>query len=395
MPPLFVQYALVEKGYSLEELWALARQYSPVLRQRRDMIDSARGGAIQQGLYPNPMMNTAWDTVGTPGPGKITAYFSQEIVTARKKQYDRIVAGFDVRIAKEDYSLESLRLYNDIRIAYYEVLHAQLNIGIQQYGETISNDLMKAALEMQKAGKVKSVDVLQFTATRNEQTVLLRQAGNTRDGAWTRLVTLLGDPKLPEQGVRGTLLAEPQKHDWESAWALVSQTSPELALARLRVEQAHAYLLRQQAGRIPNVTAGASIGRDITAETNPPYVNLAVPIQLYDRNQGNIAKARADLAVAHREIDRITLLLERKLADVFREYRNARELIEEYEKSVVQLTYEALLETDASYQKGETTYLELFHQRQQIMGVLDRYVTALKNEAVAAALIDGLLLQGE
>jgi len=58
-------------------------------------------------------------------------------------------------------------------------------------------------------------------------------------------------------------------------------------------------------------------------------------VPIFNRNQGGIAAADAELAIAERELDRLQLVLRSRLASAFREYRNAAQMVEKYRTQVV------------------------------------------------------------
>ncbi len=392
-PVRFLEVAVSKEGYSFEELWEVAKQCNPKIREVYCGIAAARGEAVQAGLYLNPTFTPTMDNIGVGTGPKVGAFLSQEIVTARKKRLDRAVAGYDVRVARTNYEMEYLRLQNEVRIAYYGLLHAQLNYHIHRYGVAIANEQLGAAEDLRKKGKGEPIDVLQFRLIQNEQSIRLRQSKNDWDIAWGRLAALVGRPDWPNQSVRGTLLIELPQHNMEAVWAVLEQTSPEIATAQLKVQQARTYLVRQQKEKIPNITAGVSYARDITPENNVPFVSVAVPLKVYDRNQGNIAKAQADLAASIHAVETVRLELRKRLLDVYRDYENAAELVTMYEESVIQDAYQSLTLATEAYKKGNKTYLELYQQRNQIMETLIRYIDSRKTLATSAALLDGLLLQ--
>ena len=64
-------------------------------------------------------------------------------------------------------------------------------------------------------------------------------------------------------------------------------------------------------------------------------VGVGLPLQIHDRNQGNIYKAQAELIEAHRELERVQLALQDRLAAVFKDYLSARQQTEQYKAVIV------------------------------------------------------------
>lgn len=381
-------------GISFQEIWELAQQHSPVLRQKANLIAAAKGGQLQAGLYPNPTMTMIGDNMDLGKEGKYGLAVTQELVTTKKKKWDRTVAGYDVAAAQREYDMECRKLYNDLRIAFAGVLHAQLTLQIERYSERLSNDLLQAALRRQAQGKARPIDVLQFRTTLNESALKIRLAETNQRTVWHQLIALVGRTDWPQQAVRGVLHQGDIQRDWDVTWAMLRAESPELEIACLKVRQAQANLARQRAYRVPNVSANISVAQDIAAERTVPFVGISVPIKVYDKNQGNVCKAKAELAAANREVERIVLSLHSDFAEIFQNYSNARELVETYQQTILPDTFEALRQLNDLYHQGDIDYLELYTQRHAVMETLLRYVNALKEQSVAATLLDGMLLQG-
>ena len=382
-------------GISFDEIWHTALQHNPSIRQKQNLIAAAQGARQQAGLYPNPTMTYAGDNLGVDsGAGKHGLGVWQEVVTADKKRLARNVAGYDVAVARQEYDMECQKLYNDLQIAFACMLHAQIAVQIERYTESLSGELLQAALQLQKEGKKKSIDVLQFRTNVKESGLQVRLAENNQRKAWRDLITVIGCIDWPQQTVRGSLAEKHQPRNWDATWAALRADSPQLDVAYLKARQAQANLARQMAERVPNVTAGFSVAQDITAKNTVPFVSVTVPLKIFDRNQGNIRQARAELIASHREVERIMLALHSELAEVFCIYQSAQESVLTYETEILPDTFKALHELSDLYHHGTIDYLELYTQRHDVLATLLRYNDALKDQAVSATLIDGLLLKG-
>ncbi|MDR2704467.1 MAG: TolC family protein [Planctomycetaceae bacterium] len=393
--PTFEELGTLHEGYSFEELWEIAQVSHPSLRQKANLITAASGKRLQAGLYPNPIATYAGDNLGVHGKiGKHGLSITQEIVTAKKKKLDREIASYDVAAARREYAMECLKLRNDLRIAHSEMLYAILVCKVEHFAQNLSQNLLTAAISLQKEGKSKSVDVLKFRTMLNSANLTCKQAENNSLAMWQRVVSIMGTPDLPYQSVRGSLIDHSPPRDWQTTWTQFQQASPQLALAQLKTAQARTYLSRQEAEQTTNFFAILSLARDIPAESTVPFVGIAVPLKIYDKNQGNILKARAEIAAAQREVERVTLSLHKKLATVFYNYDSACELVQAYETSIIPDSFEALRQIGENYYNGEMSYLELYAQRQAVVNTLRNYINALKTKAITTIQMDGMLLEG-
>ncbi|MDR1479133.1 MAG: TolC family protein [Planctomycetaceae bacterium] len=393
--PTFEELGTLHEGHSFDELWELAQTSNPSLHKKINQIKYANGQRIQAGLYPNPRLNYAGDNLGVHGEiGKHGFGITQEIITAKKKKFDRSIASYNITTARKEYSMEYIKLRNDLSIAHNEMIHAILIWKVEEFAYEISTDLLKVAQELQKDNKTRSLDVLHFRTELNESALHRRQAENNKIAKWQNIISIIGKTHLPYQPVRGSLIDRTPRRNWQSTWTQFQNTSPQLELLKLKIAQARTQLAREKAEQTPNVAATFSLARDVPAKTTTPFVGISVPLQIYDKNQGNIIKAGAEVAIANQELDRVTLSFHKKLSDIFYKYDSACELIQAYEKSIIPDSFEALRQIGENYCDGKMTYHDLYSQRQLVIKSLLQYIDALKIKAITTIQIDGMLLEG-
>ncbi|MDR2346880.1 MAG: TolC family protein [Planctomycetaceae bacterium] len=393
--PTFEYLSTNDEGYSFDELWEIAQITNPSLSKKSNLITAAKGKYIQSGLYPNPILIYSCDSLTVHGnAGKHGLAVTQEIVTARKQKLNRTAISYDVTTARKEYSMEQIKLQNDLRIAYYEILHAILVSRVEHFTHEISHDLLKVAKTLQSEGKSNAIDVLRFQTLINAAELTYRQAENNKITKWQNLLSVIGIYDLPYQSVRGTLIDPTPRRDKQLTWIHFQKISPQLELARLKIAQSKTQLEYAKAGQIPNVYATVSLAYDIPAKTKVPFVGIAMPLTIYNKNQGNITKAIAEIAIANRELERLTLSFHKQMTNIFCQYNNACELIHVYEKTIIPDTFETLRQIGENYCNGKMTYLELYAQRKIVISVLLQYIDALKTKAVTTTQIDGMMLEG-
>ena len=81
---------------------------------------------------------------------------------------------------------------------------------------------------------------------------------------------------------------------WEQAWNQLQGASPALAAKRLDIERARWELRRQIASRIPNLSFQAGVQDDHATGDTIAGAIIAMPLPIYNCNQGNIEKRAAN-----------------------------------------------------------------------------------------------------
>jgi cobalt-zinc-cadmium efflux system outer membrane protein len=117
-----------------------------------------------------------------------------------------------------------------------------------------------------------------------------------------------------------------------------------------------------------------------------------VPLPVFNRNQGNIRKAQAELSIARAEIRRLELETKQRLAAVFEQYENARGQVERYAQDILPNAQKSLELVTAGYRQGEFNYLMLLTSQRTFFQVNLAYVDAVRELRSAVVALEGNLL---
>lgn len=383
----------VAAGMTLAELEALAERCNPTLALAAARVQAARAQQLQAGLYPNPVVGYIGSEIGNEGrAGQQGGFVSQEVVTAGKLHLNRAVASQEIRQAEYTWAGQRFRVLTDVRRGFYEVLIAQRTVELAQQLVAISESAVKTSEELLKANEVTRADVLQARIEADSAKILLGKAQHRYAAAWRNLAAVIGDSSLQPTTLAGSLEDGIIQLTWDDALSRLLTESPELAAAEAGVARARAALRRECAGRIPNLDLQAGVQYDHATQDTFASVQVGVPIPIYNRNQGNISKAQAELAAAQEEVRRVRLALEQRLAAVFEQYASARQQVETYTRDIIPNAAESLKLVAAGYRQGEFSYLMLLTSQRTYIQTNLAYLDALRELRSAMTLLEGNLL---
>lgn len=181
----------------------------------------------------------------------------------------------------------------------------------------------------------------------------------------------------------------------ESLARLLTQ-SPEIAAASVAVERARLALERERVEPIPNIDVQGVVNVIDNGIGGGPDGGIAVsiPIPVFNRNQGGVARAYHDLRAAREALSQLELALQNRLAPVFEQYANARNQVERYDEIILPAAKEALELTQKMYGAGETNYTTLLTAQRTYSQTHLSYLDAVRSLRIAEVQIDGLLLSG-
>ena len=385
----------VSSSLTLDDLEALAWQSNPTLLQATLKVQEAQGDYVQAGLYPNPVIGYAGADVGLDNTsGQQGAFIVQEFVTAHKLRLGRAVAGHEIQQARHASETQVRRVLNDVRAGYYEVLLAQKMVEVNEQLVRISKEGLKVTKQLRAAMEVSQADVLQAQIEADTAALGLYEAQNNHQAAWQRLTSVLGQPDMSTQSLTGVVDKNLPRFDRESTLAQILAQSPELSVARSGIERARCDLALQKAERIPNFEVGTGVKYDESAHTTLADVEVGIPLPVFNWNQGNIRKARAQLTAAHQELRRVELDLYHRFAAAYTGYANARRQVETYSSTILPHAQESLELNRAGYREGEFSYLTLLTAQRTYFSVNLSYLAYLQELWTTSVELEGMLLSG-
>lgn len=396
--PKPAQSANLAPALKLADLVQISMERNPALQQAALEIEAAQGRAVQAGLYPNPIVSATGEEIGDPNGagGFITApLVSQEIITAGKLKLSRAVAMRGVDQAGLARVRERFTLLTTVRQGYFEVLAAQQRVQILGNLGKLAVQSLDASRRLMEAKQIAELDLLQFQVERDRLSVNLEAARRELAAAWLRLAANLGDPGLAYTGLDGNLEAPFPQYDPDRIRTLMLAEHPEVLSARVGINRAELELRRQKVQCVPNVTVAAGYMRDNVARADEWTFQVALPVPLFDRNQGNVQAAVAQLGQAGQEVSRVENALIARLATAYGDYTAARQRAERYRdgiRPVAQRSFQLSLE---AFKGGQFDYLRVLQAQRTLAEADLEYNRALGDTWHAASAIAGLILEGD
>jgi cobalt-zinc-cadmium efflux system outer membrane protein len=246
---------------------------------------------------------------------------------------------------------------------------------------------------MFNTGQANRAEVLLAEVQANDAKIALLTVENRYPALWQHLSALLGAPELPPAPLQGQLDAQGPPLDWDSSLHRLLEESPELQGAQAHVVHDQITLRRERAEPVPNIQLQGAVGHNFeTGNTVAAGLQLGIKLPVWDRNQGTIQQARADLARSQAEVTRVELSLRQRLADAFNRYRTALAAAQIYRDFNVPKATEAYEVQLDMYKKRRAPWPEVVGLRRNLLDVKARYTQSLLELREAEVAICGLLL---
>jgi cobalt-zinc-cadmium efflux system outer membrane protein len=325
---------------TLAELQKIGLASSPLIKQAVAQVESARGNAFQAGLPPNPTLGFEDDTFGTTGgAGYPGGFLDQLIITGGKLRLQRAVAAMDLRNAEVALRRAQMDLATRIRTYYFQLLVARENMRINRILVAFADSVYEVQARSMRGVELPYAvyEPMYLRALASMARTNLITARNSYLATWKQLASTLGKPGMPLTQVDGRVDMPVPVFDFNKVWLRIGQVHTDVVTADNTLQQARFALALAQAQLSPNVDVRILIQKDYTGPPNAIAPSLAafIPLMLWNRNQGGIAAAQADVIHAAEEPRRVRNDLYQRLADAFGRYQSYRKNLALYRDTIL------------------------------------------------------------
>ncbi len=319
-------------------------------------------------------------------------FIDQTIMTAGKLKLSRAKYSQEVCQAAVIATAQQYRVVNSVRIRFYQLLAMQRLLEVRSELLKVADDAVQTTEQLFNVGAANKPDLLQARIEARQERVALENARTQYQAAWHQLAALVGVPELATGRLEGDLDAAVTLPDFDSTLAHLLEASPEMQVAVAELARTQIGLKREQVERIPNLQLRVANGYDFDTKRDVTSVQVGVRLPIFDKNQGNVQTARAQVAYAEAEQCRVQLSLHQRLARAYSRYRTAAALVETYRKSKLPDAKEAYELYLDSFRKRRAAWPQVLVAQRTYFQISVEYAEALADLRRAEVSILGLLL---
>ena len=397
-PPPAVRFVDAANGLSLEQAIALALEQEPSLRAARSQVEVARGAKTQASLRPNPSLSfeRREEPGGSDNLTTVGVAWPLDLFRRRARQ---AVADREIAVAQLSASDRERQLAADVRARYGDVLATIRDLAlVDEIVAAAQNqfELLRSRVE-QGASPPLERDLLDVELRRLQADRLLQTART--ETAVFELKRVLGMKADASLSVRDTFEAFVQRESGvtpavRDTSATVEQRA-DVREAAARIETAVAKIDRAESegrfdvslfGNYMRMDSGfpqRGFGPDgglerVRGQFDYWSAGAMVTIPILNRNQGDVAVARAERTGAVAAHDAARLAAEAELASARARDDRAREAVNIYGAGAQALARQNLAVVGQSYELGRVTVFEVLAERRRYLDVERAYSEALR-----------------
>jgi cobalt-zinc-cadmium efflux system outer membrane protein len=377
---------------TLDQATALAIEFNPILRSAVAQIESARGTALQAGLWNNPR----WDTnnpqvLGTGQNNLYNAGFEMEIPMKGKKRLDRAAAEQMIRRAIFDYRTDRANMLAAVRQQFYGLLAQQRRVEISRELVVIAKRAQDVAEALRRAGEQAEIDVLALSIELQRAEAALLNAERILEGRRRTLSATIGLPNLPVTQAVGRIDAQFPNFNETELRQYVALANSRVGSARAEVDRRRILSERAEVEPFPNPYTGPA------AQWGAPHVqgqfwyNIQFNIPVWDWNQGNRRAAQANIRDAQASLNVLQNDLLRQAADALSRYRAARALAERYGRVIMPLSLRNQELNREAYEKRQFELARFLQAQRVLTETYLEYINSLEELWNSAADVGNLM----
>jgi cobalt-zinc-cadmium efflux system outer membrane protein len=385
---------------SLRKALGAALLRSPELASFAWSVRQAEASQLQASLPPNPELETEFENFAGTGEFRgtraleTTVLLSQLVELGGKRAKRMRLASLDSRLAGWNYETKRLKVLTDVTRKYAAFLAAQRRLGLAQENLKLAATVLEAVEKRVSAGKSAPTEKLKTSVEVATSRIETHRAERKLAVARQQLAATWGSEKALFDRAVGDLAAIVQPPAIDALGPLLAQNP---AIARWDTEAARrqAALHVAMAGAVPNVTVGVGYRQswETGANDRAMLVTASVPLPLFDRNQGEISRARFSVLKARADRHAAQVKLQTQLMEVYQRLSSAYEESRSLQDEVLPIARKAYEAAERSFKEGKSDYLDMLDAQRTLVDAQSKHVEALAEYHQAATAVEGLIGQ--
>ncbi|MBZ5676487.1 MAG: TolC family protein [Acidobacteriia bacterium] len=387
-------FAQAPQSITIEQAVQEALQNNPGLLAEKLGIPVAETAAITARLRPNPVVSvssdhldwlgTGYSAVNGAGPTESALRIDVPWERGHKREYRVDTAGYAQKIAQARVADSIRRLRLDVTLACIDVMEAKARLELAQDNLKSLQGVVQLNETRLQGGAIPPIELTRSRVAMLQFRSNVKTAELALTTARVRLQTLLG--RGPSQTPIGSIdVSDPLKIPIPPSAPALDQIQtralavrPDIQAARLDQARSQSELRLQLANGKVDYTAGAEYRRQqgINGTGNSVGFFVSVPLPVFNRNQGEIARVTSEEVQLQKQIEALQSQVSGEVTGAYREYETARQLIGDIESDLLGLSQEARNTTTYVYQAGAGSLLDVLDAQRAFNETMSTYYDA-------------------
>lgn len=357
---------------TLEEVLSIARANAPAIAAAGARVRRAEGLARTPTVLPDPAVAVGVGRGRPAGGGASGSESSFEIVQSLPAPWGHPArnrtGAAGIELARREEAETITAVLFEAKTLYYEAVLGEARARALRESSADARSLLEVVRRRVEVGEAPGVDLLRARVEALRAESEAESAAAEAEGARGALVRFLlgalpADRELPADLDPADLPAIPVAVEDD-----VIARNPSVAAAEARLEWARSRLSSEKQARLPGLELTYRESREIDKKAWEGALGFTVP--LWNRNQGPVLVAQAELAEAEADVRDARARNGSALERAIRVESAARRIAITYRTEILPASSEALATARSSLEQGEASLLVWLEARRSHLEVL-------------------------
>jgi outer membrane protein, heavy metal efflux system len=353
---------------TLDDALRLALQHNHALLALRSTILQSQAQEITANLRPNPTL--AWDAQFLPifQPDNFNSDYlnnsaqfdigASYLFERGKKRQHRLAAARDATtVVRSQVSDSERQLQFNVAQQFINVLLAESTLEFAKQDLNSFQKTVDISEARRRAGDMSEGDLLKIKLQLLQFQTDVSTAQLARVQALAGLRQFLGFESIPDDyDVTGDLDYQPQNATLTDLKVLASRSRPDLLAAQESVTAARSQEALARANGKQDLTAGLSYSH--TAGVSSATVSFSIPLAVFDRKQGEIARTGYAITQAQQQFSETTQQVSTDVVDAYENLRTNDQIIQLYRGGYVDQAKQSRDISEYAYRRGAASLLD-------------------------------------
>jgi cobalt-zinc-cadmium efflux system outer membrane protein len=368
---------------TLREAMALALARHPQLAIFPYDLRAADARVLQAGLRPNPELQVEVEEFGGRRErsgfeaAETTVQVGQPIELGGKRAQRTQAASLDKELVQWDYRSARLDVMQEVTQAFVAALAAQERLALAERLLEVSRNAQSAVAQRVRAGKDSPVDELRANVALAGTRIERQKAEKALTAARHTLAAAWGGRSAVFEKVEGDLYEIREPLPLEQTTAAIS-SNPDVARWPTEEDRRRAVLRLEKARGVPDLTIGGGVRRFEETDDAAFVFGFTLPLPLFDRNQGGVLGATAELAKTRRQSEAAQIATLAALSEAASAQAAAYEEIIILRNDVLPQSQRAFEAAQEGYQQGKFDYLYVLDAQRVLFEMQAQYLNSLE-----------------
>lgn len=380
------------QSLTLDQALEMAESLQPQLAEAKAMVEAAEGRVRQAGAFPNPEAIVSAQQLplsgNQPNEKEYVAGVGQTIPLGGRLGKARQAELLDREVRARGLEVKRRDIHRRVRSAFATALYQEKAYEAQTQIQQSTAKAVTTTQARVDAGDALQEDLARVGMELARTKVELQRAESLREQALVALASAMGDATLSVKSLVGTLDATFEIPTLETLAAKLS-AQPESALADADIRARNARVDVAKAERIPDVKVELLYHRLEASQANTFDVGLSIPLPLFNRNQGRLREARAEVAAAEARSRMTQNELTTRLHESYLQLTSALANSRTLKTEILSRAEIVLKSAEARYAAGDISLAEILPVRRDWAAVQLSYLESLRDVMQAWAEVAG------